>query len=126
MSNTTAIPVLHANLCSVIQAIHAVFQVTLEGNTLILRGKSTVISFDNKLADKSSERFLITTKFYKSTNNNPFSPPKKQMLEGKTGVHPEGESVKKQENTTAKQILTQKINNIDLHVKLDNQGEYRM
>ena len=46
--------------------------------------------------------------------------------EGKAYIQPKGTDVKKQENTTTKQIVTQKFYANDLHVKLGHPGEDRM
>ena len=46
--------------------------------------------------------------------------------EGKVYIQPKGTDVKKQENTTTKQIVTQNFSANDLHVKLGHPGEERM
>ena len=46
--------------------------------------------------------------------------------EGKAYIQPKGTDVKKHENTTTKQIVTQKIYANDLHVKLGHPSEDRM
>ena len=40
-----------------------------EGETLILREKSTKIRLDEKMTNKAGKGFLLTTKFYKSAND---------------------------------------------------------
>ena len=69
---------------------------TSEGEALILRKNSTKISFDDKMANKSIKGFLLTTKFYKSTNDAAPLPPKKRKTEGNAAVQTEGGEVKKQ------------------------------
>ena len=70
---------------------------TSEGEALILKKNSTKIRFDEKMENKSSKGFLLTTKFYKSANNAAILDPKKRKPEGKASVHTEGKAVKKQE-----------------------------
>ena len=62
------------------------------------------ICFDKKMANKSREVFLLTTKFYKITNNTALLAPEKWNPEGKESIHPEGKAIKNQENTKTKQI----------------------
>ena len=77
------------------------------------------------MVNKDIRGFLQTTKFYKSKKAaNPFLP-KKRNTEGKASIHPEGTTIKKQGNTTPKQIATRKIHANELHTKL-RLGEDRM
>ena len=78
------------------------------------------------MANISGEGFLLTTKFYKSAHNADILSPDKRNPEGKSDVQPEGTGVKKQNNTTTKQITTRKICANDLHTKLFHPREYRM
>ena len=57
------------------RAIQKVFQVISEGEALIVNKKFTDIQFDEKMANKSGEGFLLTTNFYKSPNNTTTPPP---------------------------------------------------
>ena len=99
---------------------------TSEGETLILKKNSTEFCSDKKMVNKDIRGFLQTTKFYKSKNAaNPFLP-KKRNTEGKASIHPEGTTIKKQGNTTPKQIATRKIHANELHTKIGNSREYRM
>ena len=59
-----------------------------EGTTLILKKNSTKIRFDKEMANKSGKGFLLTIKFYKSTNNTALLPPEKRNIEGKASVNP--------------------------------------
>ena len=90
---------------------------TSEGETIILKN-STEIRFDKKMANKAGEGFLPTIKFYKSANDATFLASKKRKPEEKASIHPEGMDIKKQENTTPKQIGTRKIHANEIHVKL--------
>ena len=75
LSNASVIPGLHANIFIVLCAQQKGFQVMSEVQALIMTKHSTRIHFDREMANKSSEGFLITTKFYKGANdNNIFSP----------------------------------------------------
>ena len=49
-----------------------------EGETLILREKSTKIRLDEKMTNKAGKGFLLTTKFYKSENDAAFLAPDDQ------------------------------------------------
>ena len=44
------------------------FEGMSEGETLMLKKKSTEISFEKKMADKSGKGFILTTKSYKIVN----------------------------------------------------------
>ena len=70
LSNTDIIPGLHANIFSLTQALQKGFQVTSEGNTLILKKNSTNICFGEKMANNSGKGFILTTKFYKIMIND--------------------------------------------------------
>ena len=56
----------------------------------------------------------MTTNFYRGANNAALLVTNKRNLEEKVDVYPEGTTVNKQEQTTTKQLATQKIhaNNI--------------
>ena len=100
------IPGLHRNIFSVTLALQKGFRVASEGESLILRGNSTKISFDEKMANHSGEGFILTTNFYNSANNANILPPKERNPEGKSAVQPEGVTTKNQEKTTSKQLAT--------------------
>ena len=70
VSNTALISGLQENLLSVTLSIKKIFQVTSEGETLILNKNSTNIRFDKKMANIGSERFILTTRFYKNANSD--------------------------------------------------------
>ena len=80
------------------------------------------------MTNKAGKGFLLTTKFYKSANNAAFRRLRSgsHNPEGKACIQPKGMDVKKQENTTTKQIVTQKFYANDLHVKLGHPSEDRM
>ena len=86
---------LHAKPFIVTWGLQKVFQLTPEGETLILKKKSTNIRFDKKIANKASEGFILTTKFYKSANYAALLAPDKRNPEGKTDIQPEGIAVNK-------------------------------
>ena len=86
LSNTDVIPGLHANLFSMTLAQQKGYQATSEGEYLILKKISTKIRFDEKMANKSSKGFLLTTKFYKSANYATSLASKKQNWEGKAYI----------------------------------------
>ena len=67
------------------------FQLT----SLILKKISAEIRFDKKMVNKSGKGFLLTTKFYKSTNNSDILAPEKWNPEGKVSIQMEGAAVKK-------------------------------
>ena len=52
LKNTAVITGLHANTPSVTRSLQKGFQVTSEGETLIIKKNSTEISFDEKMVDK--------------------------------------------------------------------------
>ena len=126
LTNIAVIPGLYANIFSVTQSPQKDFHVRSEGETLLLRKNSTGIRFDKKMANKAGEGFLPTTKFYKSANNADLLAPKKWNSEGKASIHPEGMATKKKDNTTTKQIATQKIHSNELHTNLVYPGEDSM
>ena len=68
LTNMAAILGLHANPFSVTRALKKGLQVTSEVKTLILKKNPTMIRFDDKMTKRSGEGFILTTKFYKSTN----------------------------------------------------------
>ena len=72
-----------------------------EGEILILQKNSAKICFDEKMVNKAGEWFLLTTKLYQSANDVVQLVPKKQNTEGA--------AVKKQDNTTTKQIVTRRL-----------------
>ena len=66
--------------------------------------KTTEIRFDEKMANKSGEGFLLNTKFYKRANDAALLAPQKRNPEGKKATRLEGMYIKKKENTTTKTI----------------------
>ena len=68
LSNNSLTPGLHANLFQTEQALQEGFQITQEGEKLILKKNSIEIIFGKKMANKAGEGFILTAKFYKSTN----------------------------------------------------------
>ena len=56
---------------------------TLEDKALKLKKNSTEIRFDKRMANKSGEGFLLTTKFYKSVNDTAILAPEKRNRAGK-------------------------------------------
>ena len=99
---------------------------TLEDKALKLKKNSTEIRFDKRMANKSGEGFLLTTKFYKIENYGALLDPKNRKMEDKAVVHPEGTAFEKQINTKTKKIVTLKIHNKELHAKLFHPKKYMM
>ena len=62
--NTSVIPGIHANLFYVMQSPNKGFQVTSEGETIIITIFLTEIQFDKKVGNTGSNRFILTTKLY--------------------------------------------------------------
>ena len=96
LSNRAAITGLYANLFSVTRTLQKYFQLTPEGKTPNIKKNPTEIRFDKKMVNKSGEVFLLTTKFYESTNNAAILVPKKWKPEGKSAAQLEDMSVKKE------------------------------
>ena len=86
LTNAYVIPGIHKNIFSMDRALQKGFQVTSQGDTLILKKNSTDIHFDKKMAKRSGKGFLPTTNFYKSANNAAIYPPNKKNLEGKASI----------------------------------------
>ena len=86
LTNMVVIPCLHPNLFNVAWALQKGFQLTSEGETLILKKISTVIVFDKKVANKSGKGFLLTTKFYKIAYDADLLAPKKQKPVGEAYI----------------------------------------
>ena len=82
---------------------------TSEDEALILKKILTEIRFDKKMTDKSGKGFLLTTKFFKIANYAAILVTEKRNTEEKAFVQMVGTAVKKQENTTTKQIMTLKF-----------------
>ena len=55
LSNMTVITGLHTNIFIIMQALQKGFQVTSEGETLILKKNSTEICFDEKMDNNSGK-----------------------------------------------------------------------
>ena len=86
------------------QELKRVFQVTSEGESLILKTNSTEICFDNKLANSGGKGFLLTTKLCKNPNYAAFLVPEEQKTEGKSYVQTQGVAIKQQDKTTTKNL----------------------
>ena len=82
------IPGLHTNLFSMERALKKFFQVTPEGEALIINKNSTNIFFDKKMENNGCEGFLPTTRFYDIQNDAALLAPNKQNMEGNSVVHP--------------------------------------
>ena len=95
LTNRAVIPCLHTKIFSVTQALLKGSKPRSEGEALILKRNSTKIRFDEKIANKSGEGFLLTTKFYKSANNTALLAPEKHNPEGKADIQPEGTTINK-------------------------------
>ena len=78
------------------------------------------------MANNGGEWFLLTTKFYKSSNDTALLASEKWDPEGKASVNSEGAAVKKQENMTTKLLVMWKIHANEIHVKLGHPREDRM
>ena len=65
-SDMALIPVLHTKLFSMTWAPQKVFQLTSEGEALTLKKNTTVICFDEKMANNGGEWFILTTKLFNS------------------------------------------------------------
>ena len=126
LSNMSIIPDLHKNIFKVAQSPQKGFQVASEDETLILKKNSTDIIFDEKMANKTIKGFLLTTNFYKSTNDAALLDLKNRNTEVMEIAHTEGMAVKKQYNMTTKKIATQKIHASKLHMNIGHPGEDRM
>ena len=68
---------------------------TTEYEALILKKNSTKIRFDKKMANKYSEEYILTTKFYNISNYATILEPKKRDLKGMASIQLEGLSIKK-------------------------------
>ena len=68
----------------------------------------------------------MATNLYKCTDDDTLLPPEKQNIEGKTDIHPEGTADKNKEQTTTKQLATQKNHSNDIHATLGHSREERM
>ena len=126
LSNTAVIPGLHANLFIMKRSLQKGLKATSEGETLILKETFTEICSDEKIANYGGKGFLMTTKFYNSTNGAALFPPKKHKPEGKSDVKPEETTDNNQENTTTKKLAIRKIYAKYLHTKLVHHGEDMM
>ena len=74
------------------------------------------------MANNSNKWFILTTKFNKSTNDAALLAPYNINTEGKADIQLEGTATKRQENTTTKKIVMQKIHAYEIHVKLGHTG----
>ena len=77
-------------------------QVNPGGETFMLKENSTDIRFDQKIANNGGEGYLLTTNFYKSTNDAFILAPPEVETRRKVSQQLEGTSAKKQENMTTK------------------------
>ena len=115
---------VHPNIFSVTRELQKGYQVTSEGDTLILKKNPTEVRFDGKMTNKYGKGFLPTTNLYKIANEASILDPEKRNPEGKADVQLDGMEVKNQENTTTKKLATQKVHTNKLHMKLGHTGEY--
>ena len=95
LSNTSAIPGLHANIFGMRRALQKGFQVMSEGETLILNKKSTGFCFDDKMAKISGKGFQLITKFHKSTNDVYLLPPQEAEA-GREVIRTSGRDLRKE------------------------------
>ena len=72
------------------RALQKVFHVSSEGEALMIKKNLTKISLDKRMAKNGGKWFILTTKFYKSTNDAALLAPDNQNKKGKTAVEPEG------------------------------------
>ena len=70
--------------------------------------------------------FLLTTKFYKSTNRTASFSFDKKNLEGKSAVYSEGAMFKNEEQMTTTELATQKIHANNIHMKIGHSVEFIM
>ena len=73
-----------------------------------------------------NKRLLPTNKLYNSTDYAALLEPNKRNPKGKSYVHMKGTDVKKQENTTTKQLSMWKNHANEIHTKLFHPGEDRI
>ena len=75
------------------------------------------------MANHSSEEFILDNNFHKSTNYAALLDIENLKLEDKASVHPEGSVTKNQEQITTKKLVTQKLYDNNIHVKISNTRE---
>ena len=80
-----------------------------EGKTLILKKNSTQNRFDKKMVNKSSEGFLLTTRFYRSVNDASRMDPNKQKPKGKADIQLEGTVVKNKNQEKSNKLQCGKL-----------------
>ena len=95
LSNTVVITGLHANIFSMTQPLQKGFQVTSEGEILIIKKNPTEIYFDEKMANKSGEGFLLTAKVCNIANDDALLVYEKRDSKWKASVNPECTAVRK-------------------------------
>ena len=59
---------LYSNIFRLKRALQMVFQVTSEGDTLILKKRSNDICFGDKVTNNGGEGFIVTNKFIEESN----------------------------------------------------------
>ena len=99
---------------------------TSEGETLILKTKSTKIRFDEKIANNGGKGLILATKFYKNPNDATLLVPNNHNPEVKVDIEPEGVKVEKQEQMATIQQATWKVHINELHKNLIHSGEDKM
>ena len=100
--------------------------VTSEVDTLILKKNPTNIVFHDKMENHDGKGYILTTNLYKGAKYAALLVPNKRDLEGNSAAQTEGTTFNKQEQTTTKQLATQKIDANKIHVKLGHPKEDRM
>ena len=78
LSDTALLPGLLNILFSMTRELQKLFQVTSEGETLILKKNSTEIRFNKKMVKNDGEGFILTINFYKSPINAVLLGPEKR------------------------------------------------
>ena len=82
----------------------------------------TKIRFDKKMEINDSEGFLLTTKFYNSSNAVSILVPQKWNPGEKSSIESEYAEAKNQQKTATKQLAMQNIHANKLHNKLGHPG----
>ena len=78
------------------------------------------------MANHDGKGYILTTNLYKGAKYAALLVPNKRNMEGKAAVQREGMKVNKQEQTTPKQLATQKNHANKIHTKLGHPKEDRM
>ena len=78
------------------------------------------------MGNHDGKGYILTTNFYRGSNDAALLVTNKRNLEEKAPVYLEGTKVNKQEQTTTKQLATQKIHANNIHANLGHPKENRM